>query len=70
MVIALNEGRVVADVLTSIADAYVEFDKMKALPTCGTCRDSRIYQATMSHQMVPGLAISCRFAAWVTIPPG
>ena len=30
VVIALNEGRVVADVLTSIADAYVEFDKMKA----------------------------------------
>ena len=36
MVIALNEGRVVADVLTSIADAYVEFDKMKAV-----CRPAR-----------------------------
>lgn len=30
VVIALKEGRVVADVLTSIADAYVEYEKIKA----------------------------------------
>lgn len=31
VLIALREGRVVADVLTAIADAYLQFDKMKAL---------------------------------------
>jgi iron(III) transport system substrate-binding protein len=31
VVIALREGRVIADVLTSIADAFLQFDKMKAL---------------------------------------
>jgi iron(III) transport system substrate-binding protein len=31
VIIALREGRVIADVLTSIADAFLEFDKMKAL---------------------------------------
>ncbi len=31
VLIALREDRVVADVLTAIADAYLQFDKMKAL---------------------------------------
>jgi len=30
VVIALREGRVIADVLTSIADAYLQFSQMKA----------------------------------------
>jgi iron(III) transport system substrate-binding protein len=31
VVVALHEGRVIADVLTSIADAYLQFQQMKAL---------------------------------------
>lgn len=31
VVLALNEGRVIADVLTSVADAFSEFKKLKAL---------------------------------------
>lgn len=56
MVIALNEGRVVADVLTSIADAYVEFDKMKAF--CRPARRAGIQNLSIEHVASDGTWVS------------
>ena len=68
VLVALNEGRVLVDVMTGIGDAILYFTEAKALADLHDCRASTISRQTTSPRTEPGSATSSRSAAWPTTP--